>query len=438
MNAADATGRSVPPPRPRPAPPSDPVLDAVARLGDGPLTEAAVREHVKPLFSRVLARPGIYLANHSLGRPLDRTADDVREAVDLWYADMDDAWIPWLDELRRFRRSVASLIGLGDASAVVPKTAAGQGLRAVLNAIDSPKPRVVATRGEFDSLDFILKTYAARGRAEVTWVEPTAGPDHRGSLPDLFEADAIIDAVRRGPAPDLVVVSQICFGTGQLMTDLPRVVTAAHAVRALVLLDTYHSAGVVPVRFDELGPDFAVGGAYKYLRGGPGACWLAIHPRHLRDAAAMPAGRPRLRTLDTGWFAKRDPFSYARPDTPELSDGGDAWLESTPAVLPFYQARAGLDFTLAIGVDRLRSYNLAQQALLAGELRARDVRVREIDPRGAFLLLPHPDAAAWCATLRSRGLIADARGPHIRLCPDILTSAEEMERAAEIVADSLG
>ena len=31
-----------------------------------------------------------------------------------------------------------------------------------------------------------------------------------------------------------------------------------------------------------------------------------------------------------------------------FAKGANGWLESTPAVLPFYQARAGLDFTLAI------------------------------------------------------------------------------------------
>jgi len=38
------------------------------------LDESWLREHVWPRFSRALVRDEIYLANHSLGRPLDRTA----------------------------------------------------------------------------------------------------------------------------------------------------------------------------------------------------------------------------------------------------------------------------------------------------------------------------------------------------------------------------
>ena len=56
---------------------------AVAALGPGALTEIGIRSHVAPLFSRAIAASParIYLANHSLGRPLDRMEDDVHEGI---------------------------------------------------------------------------------------------------------------------------------------------------------------------------------------------------------------------------------------------------------------------------------------------------------------------------------------------------------------------
>ncbi|MFN9993732.1 MAG: aminotransferase, partial [Phycisphaerales bacterium] len=75
---------------------SDLISKAASGLGEGPLSEELLVRHIHPLFSRVLQRDGIYLANHSLGRPLDQTAADVKEAIDLWYQDMDGAWGPWL------------------------------------------------------------------------------------------------------------------------------------------------------------------------------------------------------------------------------------------------------------------------------------------------------------------------------------------------------
>lgn len=405
---------------------------AVQSLGDQPLTEDTLRANVFPLFARVLARKEIYLANHSLGRPLDRTAEDVSAAIDAWYSDLDDAWSFWLVRIEQFRRGVSRLIGLSRSDAIIPKTSAGQGLRAVLNALNTPRPTVVATRGEFDSIDFILKAYQARGRASVNWIEP--GPD------GLFDSRAICRVIAATPTPpSLVVVSQVMYATGQLMEGIEQVVSAAHARGSLVLIDTYHSVGVVPISLEQLGADFAIGGSYKYLRGGPGACWLAVHPRHLspdRREAENPAGdSPLSGTLDTGWFAKKDTFKYHRPELPEFKDGGDAWLESTPPVLPVCQAIAGLELTSAIGVDRLRAYNLEQQAFLVDRLGRCGVGVRELTPRGAFLLLPHGDAPGLVGELKRRGLNTDARSGHVRLCPDLLTTRDELSRAASILGE---
>jgi kynureninase len=61
-------------------------------IGAAGLPEALIEQSVRPLFSRPRARPPIYLANHSLGRPPDRVAEDVQRALDAWYRDMGEAW----------------------------------------------------------------------------------------------------------------------------------------------------------------------------------------------------------------------------------------------------------------------------------------------------------------------------------------------------------
>ena len=396
---------------------SDRIEAAVAGLGPGPLNEEIVRVHVAPLFSQVLAaqRGRAYLANHSLGRPLDATQDDVREGLSLWTAQLGDAWDAWGDEMSGWRARLAALMGAPRADCVVPKTSAGQGLRAVLNAYDDVL-RVVATRGEFDSLDLILREYARRGRIALTLVEPRAG----GS----FAADDVRAAI--GSGADLVVASHVLFQTGQVLPELPAIIGAAHAAGARVLLDVYHSLGVFPVDVAALDVDFAVGGSYKYLRGGPGACYLYVHPRHL-DAG--------LRTLDTGWFAKAAPFTYERPDPPRYAEGGDGWLESTPAVLPLYQSRAGQRFVLAIGVARLRAHSLAMQRRLVTLLADRGVAAQGgTEDRGAFVVVRRRDARALADALAARAIATDARGEWLRLCPDVLTTDDELLRAADELA----
>ena len=393
---------------------------ALDALGDGALTEASIARHVAPLFSRVLARnrERIYLANHSLGRPLDALDDDVREATTAWFTRMGGAWDAWSAELAAHRSRLATLLGAGRPDCVVPKTSAGAGLRAVLNTFEQ-RARVVSTRGEFDSLDVILREYAHRGRIELALVAPD---DH-----DRYDEHAIERAIVAGT--DLVVVSQAMFRSGQLL-DLRRVMARAHDVGALVVLDVYHSLGVIPVDVEGLRADFAVGGSYKYLRGGPGACFLYVAPRHL-DA--------RLPTLDIGWFAKEAPFDYVRPDPPRFAAGGDAWMESTPPILTWYQARSGQRFTLAIGVERLRAYSLAQQATLIGLLAERGIPATGArGDHGAFVAVRRDDAVDLASALKARGIDVDARGDCLRLCPDVLTTDDELRRAAAALAASWG
>jgi kynureninase len=393
---------------------------SVGALGDGALTEAAIAAHIAPLFSRAIAAAPerIYLANHSLGRPLDAMDDDVREGLAAWYDGMGGAWDAWMAEIAAHRQRLAQLIGAARSDCIVPKTSAGQGLRAILNTFEREHvPRVVALRGEFDSLDVILREYARRARIALTFVEPrTTG---------RFEHADIVSAI--GGNVDLVVASEVVFNTGQRLDDVAGLACATHAAGGKVMLDVYHSLGAMPVDVVAHDVDFAVGGSYKYLRGGPGAAFLYLHPRHLDGS---------LRTLDIGWFAKRDRFSYERPDPPVFAEGGDGFLESTPPIITCYQARAGQRLLLAIGPARVREYSLRQQRRLV-ELLAQH-RVASIGgtpDRGAFVVVESPKAAQWCAALATRGIVTDARGQWLRLCPDVLTRDADLVTAAAAVGE---
>ena len=280
------------------------IESAVAALGSGPLTEerpAAARGAAVLARARRVARS--HLSRQSLARPParrdgGRRARRPRRVVRASWAARGTRGSPRCARYRGRLARAARARRVPIASC--PKTSAGQGLRAILNTYDAV-PRVVATRGEFDSLDVILREYARRGRIALTLVEPRA---------DGHFATRRHRARRSARAVDLVVVSQVMFNTGQWLADLPAIVAAAARGRRarparrlpLARRATRSTCAALDV-------DFAVGGAYKYLRGGPGACFLYLHPRHLDGG---------LRTLDTGWFAKRDPFAYLRPDPPEL------------------------------------------------------------------------------------------------------------------------
>jgi kynureninase len=348
-------------------------------------------------------------------------ADDVAEATSAWYSEMGEAWDVWLGERQAFRTRIATLIGAPRADCIIPKTSAGQGLRTVLNALPG-KPRVISTRGEFDSIDVILKQYSALERIDLQWAEPDGNGD--------FSIEPVMDAVNHGDGADLVVISQVMFMTGQIVKDLDALAQVCHQRGTRLLVDSYHAVGVIPVGVVQLGADFVIGGSYKYLRGGPGACFLYIAPRVLDGS---------LRPLDIGWFANATPFGYQRPEPPVLAHGGDGFLESTPPVLTWYQARSGLEFTLAMGVERLRAYSLKQLDALRRYLTSAGIHTVKggDEGHGAFLAIRLAKAMELPAQLEGEGIICDARGEWLRFCPDCLTRDEDLRRAAAALGSLL-
>ena len=396
------------------------IISAVSALDNHTLTEELVCKHLHPLFKQTLQKSesNIYLANHSLGRPLDKTRLDVKAALDVWYENLDSAWEYWGKRIEVFRGQIAKIINAPTSDCIVPKINAGQGLRAVLNCFDE-KINVFTTGDEFNSLDFILKNYQHRDRIYLTTIKSPPA--------QYYEVDNLIQSLN--DSVDLVVISYVFFTTGQLLEDIAELTKAAHKKGAKVLVDLYHATGIVPVDVASINVDFAVGGCYKYLRGGPGACWLYIHPRHLDGT---------LHTLDTGWFAQPDPFSFQRPEVAEFAPGGSAFYESTPAVLTYYQAQAGLEFALEVGVNRLRNYSLYQQNLLCEKLQMQGVHVdsnRQL--HGAFIALAHPNAQQISKQLVQEKIITDAREGYIRICPDILNTTDELEIASDVLAEQL-
>ncbi|MGI9228027.1 MAG: aminotransferase class V-fold PLP-dependent enzyme [Gammaproteobacteria bacterium] len=396
------------------------ITSAVSALNNQPLSEELVCKHLHPLFKQTLqmSTSNIYLANHSLGRPLDKTKQDVEVAIKVWYENLTTAWEYWGEQIESYRQQITKLIHAPNTDCIVPKLNAGQGLRTILNCYDE-KIGVLTTSDEFTSLDFILKNYQLRGRIDLKKVAPTNDR--------YYATEALIQSIDK--SIHLVVVSLVLFTTGQFLDDLAEITRAAHQKGVFVLVDLYHAAGIVPVDVSLLEIDFAVGGCYKYLRGGPGACWLYIHPRHLDGS---------LRTLDIGWFAQPDPFNFQRPEKVEFASGGDAFLESTPAVLTYYQAKAGLEFVLALGVPRLRDYSLYQQNLLCELLQQQGISMLgNREKYGAFIALPHSNAEQIMEQLFKERIITDSREGYLRICPDILNTTNELETASIKIANYL-
>jgi kynureninase len=220
----------------------------------------------------------------------------------------------------------------------------------------------------------------------------------------------------------LVPFSHVLFKSAFLQ-DAKAIVDRAHEVGAMVVLDTYQSAGTVPFSVKDLNVDFATGGSVKWLCGGPGAGYLYVRP----DLQS------KLEPKTTGWMAHEAPFSF---DTKlRYASNISRFLHGSPAIPALYAARSGYEIISQIGVERIREKSVRQTSYLIS--LAEDAGFSVTSPkdpaqRGGTITVAHEHAGAITRELLRREFIVDYRpGAGIRISPHFYTKDEELELVIE-------
>jgi kynureninase len=203
------------------------------------------------------------------------------------------------------------------------------------------------------------------------------------------------------------------------LQDARAIINRAHEVGALVVLDTYQSAGTVPFSVKELDADFATGGSVKWLCGGPGAGYLYVRP----DL------QTRLEPKTTGWMAHEQPFAF--DTTLRYAPNITRFLHGSPAIPALYAAQSGYKIINTIGVEKIREKSVRQTSYLidlAEEAGFSVTSPRNPEQRGGTVTIAHEHAGAIARELLRREFIIDYRpGAGVRISPHFYTTDEELE-----------
>jgi kynureninase len=357
-----------------------------------------------------------HLISQSLGAMPTRARRYVAELMDQWQDDSIEAWsLHWLPAVERFGDLVARVLGVSPGTVVVNQNVSSvQAMVASCFDFSLPRNRVVYSELNFSTVDYVWQEQRRRG-AEVVVV-----PSRDGIHAPMEELLAAIDERTL-----IVPVSHVLFRSSGIK-DVTALVRRAHEVGALVLLDTYQSAGTVPLALEAWDVDMACGGSVKWACGGPGAAYLYVHPR-LRE---------RLRPMATGWFGHARPFAF-EPGPIEYAENRWRMIGGTPAIPALYSARAGWEIILEAGVDAIRKKSLRQTALLRGLVEERGFRVntpRADAERGGTICFDFEGADRVSRALLERGMLHDYR-PRcgIRTSPHFYTTDEELVRFVRAV-----
>lgn len=354
-----------------------------------------------------------YLISHSLGAMPRRAHERLQAYAEMWATRGVRAWAEgWWEMPLTVGDEVARIIG-ADAGTVAMHQNVSVCQSLILSCFDTtPETRrnkIVYSELEFPSVMYVYEAHARDGRFRIHKVK-----SEDGVTAPLEATLAAIDEETL-----LVPVSHVLFKSASLQ-DARAITRRAHEVGALVVLDTYQSAGTVPFSVKDLDVDFCTGGSVKWLCGGPGAGYLYVAPRL----------RQTLEPKVTGWMAHAAPFSFE--DGPiQYAEGAARFLHGSPAVPALYAAESGYKIINEIGVERIREKSVRQtQRLieLAEEAGFRVTSPRDPESRGGTITVAADHAPAVTRELIRREFIVDYRpGAGVRISPHFYTKDEELE-----------
>ncbi len=361
---------------------------------------------------------GIHLLSHSLG-PMPKGARQALQTyLDRWEGyTRENAWkAAWWDLSGQVGDRIARLLG-APPNSVQPQPNASVALSAVASCLDSSKGqrrKIVTTGLEFPTTEYVWREQERTG-AQLHLVASEDGV--------VTPVEKLIEAIDEETA--LVSLSHVSYRSSHRL-DPRAVVERAHRVGALVLLDVYQSAGVLPLDVAGWGVDFAVGGTIKWLCGGPACGYLYVRP----ELAAQL--RPRL----TGWIAHEDPFDFA-PGPIRYASGPRRFAQGTPGVSGLYSCLPGLKIIEEVGPasieaeSRRRTQRMVEFALERGWLLASP---RNPDERGGSVMIGVSDPEKLEAELARRRVFVDWRPGVIRVSPHFFNTDEEVEEALAVLA----
>jgi kynureninase len=354
----------------------------------------------------------VYLISHSLGAMPRATYDRLHEYADIWATRGVRAWAEgWWDKPVTLGNELARIIG-AEANTVVMHQNVSICQSLILSCLLPPKdPR--RNKIVFEELNFpsVMYVFEAHARQHGLRIEQVKSDD--GITMPLERMLAAIDQETL-----LVPISHVLFKSAFLQ-DAKAITNRAHEVGAMVVLDTYQSAGTVPFSVKELNVDFATGGSVKWLCGGPGAGYLYVRP-DLID---------QLEPKTTGWMAHEHPFAFE--SEMHYAPNITRFLHGSPAIPALYAAESGYKIINEIGVGAIREKSVRQTQLLialAEEAGFRVTSPKDSNQRGGTITVWDTNAAAITKELIRREFIVDYRpGAGVRISPHFYTKDEELE-----------
>lgn len=358
----------------------------------------------------ILART-VYMISNSLGAMPRRTAANLAEYADTWATRGVRAWEErWWEMPLEVGNKIGRIIGAPAGSVSMHENVTTAHMVALSSLrLAGRRKRIVCSAMDFPSMVHLYRAQQAAGfELHVVPAEDDLSLSTERMIAAIDDRTAV------------VAFSHVLFRTSYI-TDAAAIAARARQAGAAVILDTYQSAGIIPVDVAALGVDFTVGGCLKWLCGGPGNAFLYTRPDRLKSA------RPSF----TGWLSHQHPFAFDIDDQ-DVRDDAMHMMNGTPSIPAYYAAIGGLDIINEVGIERIREKSqrmTARLLALVDEHGFTSAAARDPNRLAGTVAVNVPDALEVSRTLKARDFVVDYRPPvGVRISPHFYNTMEEIER----------
>jgi kynureninase len=310
----------------------------------------------------------IYLDGNSLGRMPNGAVDLISDVVHSQWGDRlirswNEGW--WTLQLE-LGDKLAPLVGARPGEVIISDSTTVNLYKLACAAVGSRPGR---TKIITDDLNFPTDVYVLDGIAKMFNLDlvVVASDGEYGPI------DALEQEINESTA--LVSLSHTAFKSGYTY-DIATITDLAHKSGALMLWDTSHSVGAVPIDFTSAGADLAIGCTYKYLNGGPGSPAFIYVRQELQDQLENPI---------TGWWGHAEPFAFGLDFEP--IEGIRRFHSGTMPMLSLAAVETGLDDVLEAGIEAIRKKSVLLTEFLIDQWE------QHLEPIGFTLASPRD--AAW-------------------------------------------
>ncbi len=320
----------------------------------------------------------------------------------------DEKWAYIFDQiLPRAQTHVARSIGVSEDRQICFAPNTHELLLRLISCLSPERPiNVLTTDSEFHSCSRQLARLEERSNFSVQRVSSQPFETFSARFSD---AAASTDF-------DMIYLSHVFYNSGYVVQDLPGIVSAVKSSDTIIAIDGYHAVGAVPVDISAIQDRvFYLGGGYKYLQAGEGACFMSV-PR-----------KCSLRPESTGWFAT---FSNLKtiPASGEhsvaYSDDAFRFWGATFDPCGLYRFNAvqellkRLDLTPQKAhhyVQGLQSYFLEQMDKANHKyINRQNLLNSQLETQGHFLTFRFPEASEFFIELRRLDILTDVRDDRLR------------------------